>query len=309
VGGHERLIPGSADALKRLLGSPVDIGGITTETNISKLEGVVFELYKEVIAVLVVVSHILDESAAAKNSLPRNQAICVGLMVRIVKFMIAVTQLSAKDDRGEVVFALNRSVMESSINLEFLVRTSEERYFDQFVEFSLGPERELYDIIQANIATRGGEVWPIKRRMLSSISRVCRASGLRIEDVERKHRDWGENLRDRLKVLTKEELYVGMVRMPSHAVHGTWVDLFMRHLRYDEKSNVFRPNPEWSPADARLLGPVAVFVLDAAQPYVERFFPKMPEIELLIERISGLRDRILQVDAAHEKLMSEGKAT
>jgi hypothetical protein len=55
--------------------------------------------------------------------------------------------------------------MESAINLEFLASKNDDKYFDQFVKFSLGPERELYDIIEANVAARGGEVWPIEQRM------------------------------------------------------------------------------------------------------------------------------------------------
>ena len=80
-----------------------------------------FELYKEAWSVVNLAAHLQDEAASAKGGWPRNQAICAGLMIRICKFMRVVTQLSAKGDRGEVVSALNRSIMESAINLEFLV--------------------------------------------------------------------------------------------------------------------------------------------------------------------------------------------
>src|SRR5579864_8893967 len=113
--------------------------------------------------------------------------------------MLVVTQLSSKGDRAEVVSALCRSINESAINLEFLVHTNDDKYFDQFVKFSLGPERELYDIIQAKIAARGGDVWPIEYRMLKSINNVCQASGVKIEEVNRKYGDWGGGLRERLK--------------------------------------------------------------------------------------------------------------
>jgi uncharacterized protein DUF5677 len=186
-------------------------------------------------------AHLLDETAATEGGFPRNQAICAGLMVKISKFMVAVIQLSAGDDRGEIVLALNRIIFEAAVNLEFLVRTKDDKYFDQFVDFSLGPEREMYDQIQANIANRKGEVWPIEERLLASIEHTCVVSGVKIEDVQRKHRNWGENVKERLRAIGKEPLYATIYRMPSHAVHGTWPDLFKEHLGYDEKSKMFRP--------------------------------------------------------------------
>jgi hypothetical protein len=265
----------------------------------------VFELYKEALSVVNLTAHLLDEAASVKGGWPRNQAICAGLMIRIAKFMVVVTQLSAKGNRAEVVSALNRSIMESAINLEFLVKTKDDKFFDQFVKFSLGPERELYDAIEANIAARGGEVLPIEQRMMDSIKNVCHASGVKIEEVDRKYKDWGGNVRERLKVLGKEEQYGGMQRLPSHAVHGTWVDLYMNHLDHDPKKEVFSPNVEFSWVDARALGPIAIFVLEATEPYLERFFPGVPQNKILLGRIDDLRNRLHEADAAHEKLLAE----
>src|SRR6266705_2670367 len=184
-----------------MLSLRVEIAGIAGETDPEKINVVAFELYKEALSVVNFAAHLLDEPAAVKGGWPRNQAICAGLMIRIAKFMLVVTQLSTKRDRAEVVTALNRSIMESAINLEFLVSTNDEKYFDQFVRFSLGPERELYDIIQANVAARGGEVWSIEQRMLESINHVCQESGVKIEEVNRKYGDWSGGLRERLKAL------------------------------------------------------------------------------------------------------------
>jgi len=296
---------GTAEALEEMLSPRVEIGGIAGETDPEKINAVAFELYKEALSVVNLAAHLLDEAASVKGGWPRNQAICAGLMIRIAKFMLVVTQLSAKGDRAEVVSALNRSIMESAINLEFLVSTNDDKYFDQFVKFSLGPERELYDIIQANVAGRGGEVWPIERRMLESINDVCQASGVRIEEVNRKYGDWGGGLRERLKALNKEERYVGMQRIPSHAVHGTWVDLYKNHLEHDSKTNVFSPDLKFSWVDARTLGPIAIFVLEATKPYLERFFSRIPESKLLLERIDDLRNRLREADAVHERLMTK----
>jgi hypothetical protein len=229
-------------------------------------------------------------------------------MIRIAKFMVVVAQLAAKGDRAEVVLALNRSIMESAINLEFLIVKNDERYFGQFVRFSLGPERELYDIIQANVAARGGEEWPIENRMLASINDVCQGSGVKIEEVNQKYGDWGGGVKERLKAIDKEDLYVAMQRIPSHAVHGTWVDLYMHHLDHDLKSDVFRPQPKFSWVDARVLGPVATLVLSATKVYIERFFVKIPEINVPLERINDLCTRLTRADVTHEEAVIQKRS-
>jgi hypothetical protein len=301
---EDKIIDGNASSISEMLGTPVDITDVTENTDIDALDGLIFELYKEAAIVVNLTAHLLSEADARDGGLLRNQAICSGFLVRIVKFMVAVIELSTKGNRGEVILALNRSIMESAINLEFLVRTKESKYFDQFVAYSLGPERELYDMIQANVSARNGQVLPIERRMLNSIEQVCKASGVKIEQVDRKYRDWGENLRNRLKALDKEQQYVSVQRIPSHAVHGTWVDLYFHHLEYHEEADVFSPDNRSTHSDARSLGPIALFVLGATAPYLQRFFASIPEAELVLKRITDLQGRIVAVEAVHERLLA-----
>lgn len=293
------------EILEEMLSPAVSIDEIKDETDHKKVDAVVFELYKEALSVVNLAAHLLDKEAAAKGGWPRNQAICAGLLVRITKFMLVVTQLSATGNRAEVVLALSRCIMESAINLEFLVRTQDGKFFDQFVKFSLGPERELYDRIQGNVAARNGELWPIEQRMLESINLVCRASGVRIEDVDRKSGDWGGGLRERLKAINKEELYVSMQRIPSHGVHGTWVDLYQHHLEYNAKNDVYSPDPRFSWIDSRSLSPIAALVLNAVRPYLERFFSYSDDYRMLTARLDDVRQRLLIADRAHEQLYAD----
>src|SRR3981189_2923110 len=108
------------EAEERERNSPVhDLLGTVTEINDEVLRGctrssdfsrLAFELYKETGIVLAVSSHSYSGETPGDEGLPRNQAICAGLLVRIAKFMIAVTQLVATSDsgdRGDVVLALN----------------------------------------------------------------------------------------------------------------------------------------------------------------------------------------------------------
>src|SRR5205823_6304992 len=140
--GHE---PADNEELNGLLGEVVDISSAKSTTDINHINGVMFELYKETATVLAVIAH-MYESEDGTGGLKRNQAICAALLIRIVKFMTAVMQLSAKDKRREVVFVLNRCMLESAATLEFLVTKNSDHHYNQFIEQSLGPERELYDV-------------------------------------------------------------------------------------------------------------------------------------------------------------------
>jgi len=284
------------------VGPRVDVKPIYNCKTLHESGGIAFELYKEAARVAAFTAHLLDETTATQGGFTRNQAICAGLMVKISKFMLGVIQLSTGDDRGEIVMALNRIIFESAISLEFLVRSQDGKYFDQFVDFSLGPERELYDQIQANVAARKGEVLPIEKRLLDSITHLCDASNIKIEEVQKKHRDWGENVRERLKAIGKESLYATVYRMPSHAVHGTWPDLFTGHLNYDERIKLFQPETKWTRVGTRLLAPMAVLVLEAVDPYLEKFFPPSLERDLLRARVADLHERLREADEADEKL-------
>src|SRR5512135_1689613 len=115
----KQITEGTVEMLEEMLSPRVEIGGIAGETEIGKINAVAFELYKEALSVVNLAAHLLDEAASVKGGWPKNQAICAGLMIRIGKFMLVVTQLSATGNRDEVVSALSRSIMESAINLEF----------------------------------------------------------------------------------------------------------------------------------------------------------------------------------------------
>lgn len=287
-----------------LLGKPTEVDGevLRACAETGTFSPIAFELYKEAGVILAVCSHCYTGEKPGEGALSRNQAVCAGLLVRISKFMIAVMQLVSTADRGEVVLALNRSILESAANLRFLLLKNEGRLYDEFIRFSLGPERELYDLIQENIKKRGGEVLPIEERMLRSIDRACGLAGLKVEEIDSKFHNWGGGLRERLKALGEESLYLSIQRIPSHAVHGTWVDLILHHLQ--EKEGGFAPDPGWSPVDSRLLSPPCVTILDTARMYLKTFFGDLPEVRPLYQRIDDLQKRIINLDAAHEEWFS-----
>ncbi len=291
----------TAENVAELLAPAADISNIETMDGV---EEAAFELYKETAILVAVIANLYEGDVPAEMALDRNRAVCAGLLVRIAKFMMAVIQLTAKDRRGEVVLVLNRCILESAINLEFLVTQNSDQLFDRFVKNSLGPERELYDVIQTNIRARNGQVLAIEDRMLTSVERVFRLSGVKFDEVQPKYSEWGQNFRERLKALDKEYMYLFLQRIPSHAVHGSWIDILLHHVDGDVETGKFSPHPEWARADARLLLPIATLLLETVGAYVTRYFPEPDRLQLIKDRISDLSARIHSIDELHERLMN-----
>jgi hypothetical protein len=286
-----------------ILGERVDISSIPGERDIEQINSTAFELYKESSILLNLIASMAESPEEKVHGVPRNQAICVGLIIQIAKLMLGVVQLSATRNRGEVVQALNRCILEPAINLQFLVTMDTAEHYDRFVSYSFGPERELYDDIKSNIEKAGGAVKPIETRMLESIAEKCRISNVNIDEVPVKHQEWATNMRERLKAIDRARSYI-TYRSLSHSIHGSWMQILQYNLDYDGATGLFKPHPHMLNVDARILLPIATVVLDAVRTYIMKFFTPIPAARYVVGRIENLVERIFEVDAAHERLYS-----
>lgn len=290
-----------ADEALTMLGPVPDISSVNPNLK-GNIYAAAFDLYRDAVGMTHVAGHLYSDENP-NGALGREQAILAGLLMRIAKFMTSVMQLSdGQRDKREVVLVLNRCIVESVVNLRFLVEKADPKFFAQFVEFSLGPERELYDGIQKNIQARGSTL-PIEERMLKSINRICRLSGMTIDQVRLKYGDWGGGVRERLKALDLQDAYAGFQRVPSHSVHGSWVDLLFHYL--DESGDGFTPRSDPSEVDPRMWLPTALLVIDAVETYLSSCFPDFPELSGFLDRLSILRERIMAIDGLHEQWMSK----
>lgn len=83
----------------QFLGEPVAVRDAMLQECVARksFSPLASELYKEVVAVLAVCSHVHTGPSPEEFVLPRDQAICAGLLVRIAKFMTAVASLVSQD--------------------------------------------------------------------------------------------------------------------------------------------------------------------------------------------------------------------
>lgn len=291
-------------SIVELLGPPADISSIKDDSE-SSFSQVAFELYKETSIVAVIASNLSYSSDSEKGALPLYQAVEAALIVRISKFMASVLALLCDKNRehGEVIMALNRCISESAIKLRFFCERADDEDFDNFIKSSLKPEKDLFDTVQKNIAKRG-KALAIETRIINSVSRVFRSSGItKIDELERipKRKNYIEFLR----ALGMEENYPMLQGVPSHSIHGNWVDLLLHHL--EERDGAFLPKPDSVVPDTRLLCPINMLILTAVRSYiVKHFLNNHDEINILLNRIDNLIERNMEVEALHEKYLSLG---
>ncbi len=257
-----------------------------------------YELYKEAVGLTCVSSAAYMGTTGDALKFDRNQGICAGLLVRISKFMLSVVKLSADIEHGETVQALNRCIIESAVNLRYLLLKDDDAIYDRFVKNSLVAECELHDIIQGNIRARGGEKLAIEESMLNSINDTCEQSRVILAEVNPKTGSWGGSFRDKLTAIGFDwPAYTVLERIPSHAIHGDWVDLIKNHLL--PKDEGFEPKSDHLSTDGELLSPVGMFVIEAAREYLAKYFDRR-NAKSLHQRLDSVQERLVQVESSRQ---------
>lgn len=284
------------DELERLVGPPVAV----TEEIIKACQvkgqfgALVYELYKEAGMLTGVSSSVYFGDPGEAIKFERDQAICAGLLVRISKLMLSVVKLSSGVEHGETVQALNRCIIESAVDLQFLLLKDDSKIYDRFVTGSLVAELELDDMIRENVEARCGKELLIEKGLLRSIESTIEQSGVTLDEINRKAGGWGGSLRDKLTALGYGwEAYTILVRIPSHAVHGDWVDLIKNHL--SSTSDGFAPNPNHLITDGELIGPMGVFVIEANLAYLDKYIGNS-DVNPLYLRLASLKERLSRVE-------------
>ena len=300
------------DKLDELIGQPIRVdeevlGACREKGEFGELS---FNLYREAAALVWVTCNAYYHTETNGMGLTRNQAICAGLLSRVSRLMMSVLKLSSGTEHGETVQILNRCILESSVDLQFLLKKDDNTMFERFVETGLKGERELYDIIKSSIRQRNGrelEIEPdsmltsslvhmeIEQSMLASINKVCEESGAKIEDIDPKAGSWGGSYRDRLKAIDLGKSYPILQGITSQSVHGSWSDLIRNYLNKSESG--FEPKPDHTQTDGEMFGPMALFATNAAKAYIRRYFDPT-DAESLVQRLDDLQNRLAWVESS-----------
>jgi hypothetical protein len=227
-----------------------------------------FEWYKFVGSLAVVVAHIQKDSPAFRAIPSRHFHVLMGLVNRCARLMLSNVALSHQAKFGETTAIVDRCIFESAVKVIWLCENPSDENFIRYQADGLKVEVELKQHIEKNIRERGGDLLPIETRMLKSIQRTFDAAQLTEEQVmsSKKMQDLASILvsigRDRL-------IYTVGQRIGSHHVHGTWPSLLFHYLEEEPEGSLeFTPRGNNCTTHINQFMYVALIVLDALLSYV-----------------------------------------
>lgn len=250
-------------------------------------------------------SYVAARTMGVSPTWDRDHAAVGGNMVRIYKLVHGLLdQICQK--RGELTFIFARLLFEALVNVRFLIQEFSPATIDSYVAYSLQHERQLSDLIAANIAKRGGAPLPIEERMLKSIDRTSRASNLTLDKISpRALRTWGgKNIYERVKALGLEQMYLAFFGGGSNSIHGNWQEIQGNHLDWNETTGRFRPKMDWARPRPQLPLALGGFLADTLVHYFRFMAGETVADELATDRLDDLGDRIMAVTHAHETYLT-----
>lgn len=258
-----------------------------------------FNLLKDSIATLTTVAG-LRTSEQAKG-LQRNQAIIVGHYSRMIKLMMSLVRQVADNHGGDHAMSITREFLESiSVVTYLLGDAGDGSRYDAYVFDSLIAEREFLKDVRSQIAARGGTQLPIEQRIERSISDVLRAAGLQEDDIPSRRNTGWPNTEARLAPLGPAAY--SAYRMGSNAIHGSFADVYKRHLyeseggfEIDLRADSFKPQP---------LLVMSLCGLTTVEPYADVWLDDLLP-DGLRQRCRNLINTLADVDDLHEQYLQQ----
>jgi len=143
----------------------VDEVGLRAATSEDTFAREAFECLKELVQSVVITAGIqrTDEFGDVRG-LTRDEAILAGLMVRCAKLQFGLLSASA-ERHMELLNFFTRGIIETAVNLRFLLEHGTPELSEAFVIDSLKVDKRLLRQIEENVGARGGAVLPIEQRM------------------------------------------------------------------------------------------------------------------------------------------------
>jgi len=291
----EELDLGSVDYRSRV----VDEVALAAATSEEPFAREAFECLTELAQSVAVTASIvpLDENGQPRG-LTRDEAIVSGLMVRCMKLQFGL--LSATSEQKMELLNLSiRSVVETAVNLRYLLEFGTSEVFERFVRYSLRTDKKLYEQIHADIAARGHEI-PFERRIIDGVERAFEAAGVKLEAVDAAARwNWSAGgVWGRFEALGMRDLYVPLFGTQSHYLHGNWHDLWAYHLTSREDGFVvdttfgaIRPQP-------LILGTLVLG--DASIRYLQKVVPHSLDRDVLEDRLAFCIEKVRLIGERYE---------
>ena len=251
---------------------------------------ILFEWYKYVGLLCNLIGSI---SVIDSNKSKIHLAILKGMLNRCSRLVMASLRLASNGLYGESVRIFTRLITESAVKIEWLVTRNSVTDFNKYLAGGLKAEVKLKELIELNISTRGAKAFEIEKRMLRSIDRYMKLSGLTFEEIKTipDVPDLASMYRD---LDISDNQYVSFHRLGSQSIHGTWSDLISNYLRVDDDGNFILRDHDVIPNQNEFAGS-SLIILNALTAYVKYLFDDLYLREIHVGYINDVRTEIIDI--------------
>lgn len=234
----------------------------------------------------------------------KRHAPIVGLMVRMVKLFEGILDQVVKR-RSELAEVFVRPFFEAHIKFEYLIRSGR-KSAQSFIKTSFRSEKEMLSYL--NQIKKARSLLPIETRIRKSIlNHLDLADMTQAELLSQKTWDIdGKSMRALLRDLKKDLHYAFGFGSSSHAVHGTWYDVWVHHLQ--KVDGRYYAEVRYGSADPKYLTSPTIFLCDSLLLFLSYF--RLDKMHILHEQIETIEDYIRAFSAVwEERLAQQSNAT
>lgn len=240
-------------------------------------------------------------------ALNRQEAVVYALMLRSIKLFQSYMELICKR-RGEAAKVILRSILETLVNMQYLVIKNSQELFEEYIRYSLATEKKMLGIIQGKIEVRGKKI-PIENRMINSILNSFINSGYSADEIliDTKNNKWRKiTLREKLKEFHSKESYDFLFGETHHSVHGNWQSLLFEDLKYNNEDQSYELIFEHSnPRPQHVLATI-IMLCSAAEYFIEYSLSIEDIKQYALETFNNTLAKAKSIDKLHENFLNRG---
>lgn len=253
---------------------------------------IAFEWLKYIGIICIKLANIDRNSPGVISRDEINYIILQGLLNRSARLTYSIVHLGSQNKFEETIRIIARCIVETLFTIKWLIKYSEDNSFKRYLRSSLDGDKEFWDIIETNIQDRSGEKLIIEERMLKSIKRSFSTAGMTKDSINQ-YRKMPQFRQICTQIGYGDLAYVTMMRMGSHAVHGTWSDLLANYLEDENGNLVLRDNDRTSPSENYYTSS-SLFTIEALKDYIIYILEPHDSTTKIINELNSILDSVLQ---------------
>ncbi len=225
-------------------------------------------------------------------------------MIRIYKFLCYSRRITcARLNVRTTAAIISRNIMESSVNLQYLIKHPDK--LNEYRKSSLKPEKEFEELIKKNRSKRTKEENELyaeyENRILRSISETYHVANMSPDEKIPKL----DTMRDRMDDIGLSDLYIPY-GSDSHSIHGDWVDTEKYFLKKENER--YYPNFDDYEVDIRQLNSITIVCYESLIYFLNNY-PDHGITDIMVEDLEKDMRIIMTLEQWHQNFLNQRPLT